>query len=77
VNDGPWFSGPWRSGRPGLAAAGQAETVHFANHGVSGHAAHFGCDLACAEAFTPQLFEKFYTFVGPGTTRISHFLPPR
>src|SRR5580704_14995241 len=65
---------PRRAGRRRLGAAGQAETMHLADHGVARDAAELGGDLARRQAVGPEFFEQFDPLVSP---RHALFLPER
>src|SRR5580692_6516432 len=56
---------PRRAGRRALGAAGQAETVYLADHGVARDAAELGGDLACRKAIRPEFLEQFDPLVSP------------
>jgi hypothetical protein len=61
----PRLAGTGGCARHRLGAAGQAQPVDLADHGIPGDAAEFAGDLAGAQACGPQLLEKLYTLIGP------------
>src|SRR6201999_1990548 len=46
-------------------AAGEAEPVHLADHGIAGDAAQGAGDLAGRQALGPEILELFDAVVGP------------
>src|SRR3984957_10552073 len=56
---------PRCAGRRALGAAGQAEPMHLANHGVARDATEFGGDLTRRQTVRPELFEQFDPLVSP------------
>ena len=54
-----------RAGRRRFGAAGQAEAMNLADHGVAGDAPQFPRDLAGGKPVRPELFEQFDPLVGP------------
>ena len=52
-----------------LGAAGQAEPVHFADHGIARHISEFRGDLAGRKAAFPEFLQLLDAIVGPGQYR--------
>src|SRR5262245_36795306 len=60
---------PRRGGGGGFRAAGKAQAMHLADHGIAGHVAEFRRDLARGQSGFPELLQLLDALIGPGQYR--------